>query len=198
MAPTTEPTALVSFGDRSYSVRAEPYEEDSSVEIPFVIKASGGRVRVGEFTLDFGPDAVCDPATSGYGEGFWKQPCTAVGADFNVTAKVFTSQGKSFVDFYPDIRFNPATQVIASAVRIEIIGERMTKKKQRLYDIWYTKRTGKDRLYIDEAWNDPDLRTFFDTTNGRVWRQIRHFSGIVIHVGYCTEFPDDPSCTGIY
>jgi hypothetical protein len=192
VSPSGEPTELQRLGDQSFSIRALP-DDGNVVTQTFVIEREGNVVRLGEFTLSFGPDAVC-ALDSGYGEGFWRQPCAPIGEDFEVTAKLFVSDGRSFIEFAPDIRFNPAQSVTIAVVRPEIIGEHLNKRKQRQYDVWYTKRIGRTRLFVDESWRDPRLQTHFNTTTGLVWRRIEHFSGFVIHTGTCTDNAVDPTC----
>lgn len=195
VSPAGEATTFTPLGDRSYSIRVGLIDDDNALTEKFVIEPGGTKVRVGEFTLKFDPDAVC-ALDSGYGEGVWKNHCEPLGRDIEITAKLFVSGVQSFVEFSPDIRFNPDRDVTVSVMRPEIIGVRLDKKKRQEYDMWYTKRIGNARLFIDESWRDPDLRTRFNTETGRVWRKIQHFSGFVIHVGYCSENPNDLSCAG--
>ena len=187
------PVALKRVGDQSYSVRGDgrPAESDA-ISTTFIIKAAGNQVRLGEFTLTFDPGAVC-ALTSGYGEAYWNQDCRPHGRDLRMTAKIFTSNNKSYVEFYPDIRFDPAKNVVVSVMRPEIIHD-LSKREMRVYDLWYTKRKGNDRVFVDEAWNDEAMRTQYDSQTGRVWRRIRHFSGYVVHVGNCTNNSTDSSC----
>jgi hypothetical protein len=195
-APANEPTALTNLGDQSYSIVVGPSNDANSQSLAFEIPAGGGFKRVGEFLLQFDANSVCDPATSGYGTEYWKKDCQTLSSDFPITARFFTSDGKSHVEFKPDIRFHPAKNVTISVIRKEIVGKRLTLPLVLKYGIWYWTQVGDTRFFIDEAFYDRELRTKFDTESGRVWRRIRHFSGIVIHVGYCTEYPDDPSCAG--
>jgi hypothetical protein len=193
-SPTPEATSFTRLSDRSFSILAGAEDANAQTQT-FVIEREGNTVRVGEFTLRFDPDAVC-ALDSGYGDDFWQQHCAPLGHDLEITATIFTANDRSYVEFSPDIRFNPDRDVTISVVRTEIIGVHLTKKEQLDYDLWYTKRVGNTRLFVDESWRDPELLTQFNTETGRVWREIRHFSGIVIHVGYCTDNPDDASCAG--
>jgi hypothetical protein len=193
VAPPKQLTTLVRFGDRSYSSVVDANEGQNAVEVLFDIPAAGGSVRVGEFTITFDANAVCDPTTSGYGPEFWLQDCQTLTTDFPITARVFTANGQSHVEFFPDIRFHPAKNVIASVVRPEIRGA--SDEQLAVFEVWYTKRIEDTRYYIDEAWFDPSLATQFDRDKGLVIRPMRHFSGAVIHVGdFCLEVPLDPAC----
>lgn len=194
VSPPGEATDFQRLGDRTFSIRSGVADDANAVTQTFVIERDGNVVRLGEFTLSFDPDAVC-ALDSGYGEGFWRQDCAPIGRDFEVTAKLFIADGRNYVEFSPDIRFNPDRNVTVGVMRPEIVGAHLNKKQQRQYDVWYTKRIGNSRLFVDESWRDPALRTHFNTSTGLVWRRIEHFSGYVIHVGYCTDNSMDPSCS---
>lgn len=195
-APTNEPTSFTNLGDQSYSIVVGPLDEVNAVTANFDIPAAGGVVRVGEFTLSFDANTVCDPATSGYGTAFWKKSCQTLNSDFPITARFFKADGKSHVEFKPDIRFDPTKNVTISVVRTEVVGKRLTLPLILKYGLWYWTQLGDTRFFVDEAFYDRELRTHFDTQSGRVWRKIRHFSGIVVHVGTCTEYPSAPECGG--
>ena len=187
-------TDLKLFGTVEREVRVRPSGQTNVATATFVIPAAGGRVQVGEFSLRFPANSVCDPATSQYGPEYWLAPCTTLSTDFQITAKVFSGNGESHVEFSPDIRFHPDRWVTISVVRTEIIGQRLTPSLMRKYAIWMTRQQGEIRQYIDDTRGDPTLVTRFNTETGLVWRRIRHFTGVVIHTGTCTETPSDPSC----
>jgi hypothetical protein len=198
VAPTRSeaPTTIASLGGGPNSIAAlvGRSEDANSQDVRFTIRADGNTVKVGEFTLVFDANAVCNPETSGYGPAYWQQPCTPLGKDFVINARVFTAAGQSFVEFHPDIRFNPAVDVEISTVRRDIVGEPLSLQLIMKYGIWYTTKVGDTRFYVDEAFYDPTVATHFDTTTGKVWRSMRHFSGVVIRTGYCAEFPAAPEC----
>ncbi|MEX2154993.1 MAG: hypothetical protein WD825_16740 [Gemmatimonadaceae bacterium] len=194
VAPASGPTALVRLGDRSYSALVSDNEGADAVEVLFDIPAAGGSVRVGEFTVTFDANSVCDPSTSGYGPELWLSDCQTLDTDFPIRARFFTADGKSHVEFLPDIRFHPERNVTVTVVRPEVIAVDSTQALDA-FEVWYTVRIEDTRYFIDEAWYDPSLVTQVNTETGQVRRRVRHFSGIVIHVGYCTDFPDDPACT---
>src|SRR6266513_4745376 len=89
----------------------------------FEIPVRGGRVHVGEFWLTFPADAVCDPRNSGYGPEYWDLECKTVKHNFRITAKYWSENGESIVEFSPDIRFAPDKVVLISTVRPELIGK---------------------------------------------------------------------------
>lgn len=196
VSPTGAATAtdLKLFGAVEREVRVHPSDQHDVATLTFVIPAAGGRVQVGEFSLRFPANSVCDPATSEYGPEYWLAPCTTLSTDFEITAKVFSANGESHVEFSPDIRFHPDRWVTISVVRTEIIGARLTPPVIRKYAIVMTRQIGGVRQYVDDTRGDPTLVTRFNTETGLVWRRIRHFTGVVIHTGACTETPSDPSC----
>lgn len=199
IAPTrseTPETQIALVGDQSFSSIIGATDGAGALPITFEIGPGAGSARIGQFTLEYGANAVCDPETSGYGPNFFKKSCTPLGKSITITAKFWTEGGRHYTDFSPDIRFNPATDVTVSVSLPEIIGKRLKRHEMLKYGIFYVRQIGNTRLFIDEAWGDPDLRTHFDTNNGVVWRKVRHFSGYVIRWGYCEENPDDPECFG--
>jgi hypothetical protein len=196
-ARSQEASDLSYLGDRSFASSIALYDVSAAVEKKFWIQPAGNTERLGEFSIKFDANAVCDPVTSGYGSAYWRKSCTPLGQPIEITARIFRSGDKSFLEFKPDIRFNPDVDVVVSATRKEIIGHRLTLRMILKYGIWYTKELDGTRLFVDEAWGDPELITHFNTLTGRVWREIRHFSGIVIHVGSCTDEPEAEGCGGV-
>lgn len=157
----------------------------------FFIPAAGGTIKVGEFTLDFPSNSVCNPLTSGYGKRFWDKPCETLAVDFAITATYWLDNGESVVEFSPDIRFDPAKTVTISTNRPALIG----KTGLGGYQIFYWTRTLHGRQRYDEAKFDHTLRTYFNPATGDVFRRIKHFSGISISSGqHCDDTVGDPDC----
>lgn len=191
--PSSEPLAtLVPVADMSFSSIVSSTEGANASEITFTFSQAAGSTQLGEFTLTWEANSVCERDNSGYGWEFFRKACQSENEDIEMTAKVWTEAGRTYVDFYPDIRFSPDKNVTLSVTRDEIIGRRLNKKLMLKYNIYYTHRIGDTRYFIDEAWFDPEQRTHFDTNTGLVWREIRHFSGFVIRTGYDETTPVDP------
>lgn len=192
--PSSAPlAALVPASDMSFSRIVSSTEGANAIEIKFTFSKAAGTTQLGEFTLAWDENSVCERDNSGYGWDFFRKPCQAENEDVEMTAKVWSENGRTYVDFYPDIRFSPEKNVKLSVVREEIIGRRKLSRKLMLkYNIYYTHRIGDTRYYIDEAWFDPEQRTQYDTETGVVQREIRHFSGFVIRTGYDDTQPVDP------
>lgn len=186
--PAAESLAtLVPAEDRSFSSVVSRTEDANAVEIKFIFSRGAGSARLGDFTLAWEENSVCERDTSGYGWEYWRLPCDAENEDVEITARVWKQDGRAYVDFAPDIRFSPAKNVTLLANRPEIIGRRLTKKLMKDYNIYYTYRIGDTRFFVDDAWYDAEQRTHYDTVTGDVWREIRHFSGFVIRTGEETE-----------
>jgi hypothetical protein len=157
----------------------------------FLIPAAGGTVHVGEFTLDFPSNSVCNPLTSGYGKKSWDEPCETLSADFAITATYWYENGESVIEFSPDIRFDPSKTVTIATNRPALIG----KNGLGEYQLFYWTRSLHGRQKHDEASFDHSLRTYFNPATGDVFRRIQHFSGISISLGtWCDDTVGDPDC----
>ena len=194
VSPTTSlPLAtLVPVEDMSFSRIVSSTDGANAAEIKFTFSRAAGSAQIGEFTLAWDANSVCERDNSGYGFAFFRKSCQAENEDVEMTARVWSEDGRTYVDFYPDIRFSPDKNVTLNVKREEIIGRRLTKPLMLKYNIYYTHRIGDTRYYIDEAWFDPEQRTHFNTKTGDVWREIRHFSGFVIRTGYDEQPAVDP------
>ena len=195
VAPTSSaPLAtLIPVEDMSFSRVVSSTDGANATELKFTFSRAAGSTKLGEFTLTWEENSVCERDNSGYGWEFFRKACQAENEDIEMTAKVWSDNGRTYVDFYPDIRFSPDRNVTLSVVREEIIGKRrLSRKLMAKYNIYYTHRIGNTRHYIDEAWVDPEQRTQYDTETGVVMREIRHFSGFVIRTG-----SDDASASDV-
>ena len=205
IAPTRSTTAkdlptltALKGGFSTFAEIANDSAENNAQIITFKLKANGGRAHVGKFTIEYPANAVCDPATSGYGPDTWDTPCTTLNEDFTVTAKVWVYEGRSHADFSPDIRFDPSKDVYVSSVVPGIMGQSDTAATRGQFSIWYTRRDGDTRYYINDAATDSRLETGFDFSQGKVRRKVQHFSGYFVQWGtiWCEDGSDtnDPAC----
>ena|SRR5688572_839687 len=181
----TEVASLSKF-DQSFAAFVGSSDESNAQSFTFELSPNGGRgLKVGDFTLDYEANAVCDPATSGYGPGYWKKRCDTLDESITITATTWQSHGRVYAEFTPDVRFAPGKDVTLSVVREEIIGRRLRALDVFNYNIWYVQRVGETGFFVDEAWGDPHVRTHFNTRTGVVSRNIRHFSGWSVRSGEC-------------
>ena len=159
-------TSTVTYGDTTVTV----FYVDPAVSQAYSI----GRVH----KLWLVAGAICNPLTSSYGPAHWDEPCEPLRLPMPVTAKSWVdAKGHPFIDFSPNLRFQPVSAKRASA-------ELFMKDKSASIDttarILYC---GPDGRCIDEALQDRSLATKYDTKNGFVYRKIKHFSGYMVTAG---------------
>ena len=122
--------------------------------------------------------AICNPLTSGYGPRYWYEPCESLMVPITIVAKSWRDDyGHPRIDFAPELRFTPLSGKREAAVLY-------MKDKKAVRDttavILYCPSNGG---CYDESLSDPDLVTRFDTRNGFVYREIKHFSGYNVALG---------------
>lgn len=135
----------------------------------------------GQNWIYFPAHAICDPATSGYGPGYWDSPCTPLNQPMQVTVHWSSRGGYAFAHFSPEIRFAPAS---ARDTRNWVILSLHSQKKLhdlQAYNILYN--VGEDS-WVDESTADPTLRAWLDPLHNSVSRRVKHFSGYMVAAGY--------------
>jgi hypothetical protein len=148
----------------------------------FVMDPAGGRVTIGEFTLDYPANAVCNPATSGYGPTTWDRPCETLDSPVEFTARLWwQADGSVFIELSPDVRFAPDKEVTISITRP------WTDEELARRTLYYFKNIGTTTYVIDEAAVDEDVTTHYDAELNRLERRVKHFSGIVLNSGRIVE-----------
>lgn len=180
---------------QSFGAPVSHFEAVSSIvhtrSVTFTIDPAGGSVKIGDFSLDYPANAVCDPATSGYGPDFWDAPCETLSESITITATYWWADKSAYVDFSPDIRFAPEKEVFISTKR----GAKHQDDMEQRYTMWYFKTVGDTRYFIDEAAVDQSVKTQREFSSKRVWRRVKHFSGISLSSGMlCDETAGDPDC----
>jgi hypothetical protein len=120
--------------------------------------------------------AVCDPATSGYGVGLWDRPCTPLKEPltFRLTWTVDV-YGHTVVEFSPDVRFVPGSQVVLD------ITDRV-KPKDREKGTIYWCPTGSAEC-VDESVDDASVQTTARGSSLHLVRLLKHFSGYNVVFG---------------
>lgn len=166
----------------------------------FRLTSAGGTYKIGDgfYTLTVPANAVCSLRSS-YGPGTWDTPCTPLDDGITVTATYgFTANGP-VVDFSPELRFNPQTQVTLStslyaAILTSARGYFSSHPSAlRYFGMYYVPTLGSE--IVTDAATDPSLVTHINLTTGIVWRRIKHFSGYSVASGLaCDPSPDDPDC----
>ncbi|MEO6525991.1 MAG: hypothetical protein ABIP93_05155 [Gemmatimonadaceae bacterium] len=155
-----------------------------STAVDFTVGPTGGVFYTGNHAVFFPAQSICDPATSGYGPGTWDAPCSPLQASLRVHAEVRRSNGQTFVDFAPSLRFVPSTNPLRWVWMVmrtpEAVGA--TGDLSRFNILWAERIGGKP---VDETLDDPTLRTYVDTWVGLSMRRIKHFSGYLTGEGRC-------------
>ena len=190
VAPTRSPneSTLSALDGGSYAIRGNRREESGAKTVVFDLRPQGGTVRLGGFILRYPANAVCNPSTSGYGPEFWQTPCETLNESISITAKVWVEGGRTHADFSPDIRFDPSKDVLMSVKNRDIKGDTPLASWQSDYGIWYSARVGDERVFINDAIDNPELATVFETSRrgratGWATRKIWHFSGYYVRSG---------------
>src|SRR5919197_2162196 len=166
------------------------------------ISPEGGRYHVGDFDIEFSPNAVCDPSITVYGRGHWDDDCVAAGRTITVDVVAQSRGDRVSVEFQPDLRFRPnALVTIQTRAYADLLTSAAVRRLSRSsgyfnrFAILYMPTGGGK--HIDEALEDGDLSmvTHVNLSTGVVWRRVKHFSGYLITSGFtCTPTLETP-CT---
>lgn len=147
----------------------------------FTVSAKGGVFFVGNNAVVFPAKSICDPATSSYGAGTWDSACEPLKGLITVHAVARAVDGRTQVDFTPDLRFVPSnktsdwvwlymyTPTAAGAVNLA------------QFNIMYAPTL--DGALVDESLADASLRTYVDSRSGVSVRRVKHFSGYTVSTG---------------
>lgn len=204
---TTEPgvsTVAAPGGSPAYAKHANNGAEAGAQTIVFKIFPQRGTAKIGGFTLIYPDRAVCDPGKSGYGPNEWKKDCAPLRGAITIRGKVWVEDGKTLVDFSPDIRFDPSKTVYLATIIPNIVGRPLSEVLLENWRIGFWTRQGNDRTFFDDGSGDLDLATIFGTSatdptraNGWAKRRVYHFSGYFVREGIWCD-PDagflDPLC----
>lgn len=146
----------------------------TNLVVPFVIRPNENNlIWLGGHYIDIPANSVCDPATSGYGDGMWDRPCSTIKRRINVIATVSTKDGHPLVEFDTHLRFKPSSDN-SLAVMIYLRDPTATSAST----IAWCPATNS--ICIDESktlTGAVQLKTWFDDKSYWVYRRIQHFSG---------------------
>jgi hypothetical protein len=151
-------------------------------------------------TLNFGAsklvlpaNAICAVGTSSYGPEFWNAPCDLQTARVQLTISVTSTSLGNAVDFSPNLRFDPQTNV-----QLTLSAPQVQKQDAKNWVILYCANgtgttsgngsggsgSGKDgSKCVNESLTDKDLQTFVDYDLQQLTRRIKHFSRYTISDG---------------
>lgn len=125
---------------------------------------------LGPNRLELPANSICDLASSGYGASTWNLACKPHTQTITITAIVKGAMAEdSRVDFYPAMRFNPATKV-----ELFLYTPKVNKKDRKDWIMAYCPTSGR---CIDESINDASLVSNMDRDANMLFRRIKHFSG---------------------
>ena len=141
----------------------------------FTVGPKGGVFMVGNHAVVIPAHGICDPATSSYGPGTWDSPCRPLEGSLKIQAEVRVSNGRTWVDFTPSLRFVPSNNPANWAWIYMYTPKASGARDLSSFNILYASRIGG--LTTDESAQDATLRTYVDTRSGLSARRIKHFSG---------------------
>jgi hypothetical protein len=146
----------------------------------FTVGPQGGVFLVGNHAVVFPKKSICDPATSTYGD--WDAPCKTIGKPIRIHAVVRNENGRTWVDFSPELRFEPSSNPARWVWMYMYTPEARTAQGDlSRFNILYAQSIGG--VTVDDAASDPTLRTYVDTRSGILVRRIKHFSGYTASAG---------------
>jgi len=146
----------------------------------FTVGPQGGVFFVGNHAVVFPKLSICDPATSTYGD--WDAACKTIGKPIHIHAEVRTANGRTWVDFSPELRFAPSADPSRWVWMYMYTPEaRGAQGDLSRFNILYAQSIGGTT--VNDAAGDPTLRTYVDTRTGVSVRRIKHFSGYTASAG---------------
>jgi hypothetical protein len=161
-----------------------------SASVDFFVGPNGGLFYAGNNAVVFPSGSVCDPATSSYGPSTWDSPCTPLQTTLKVHAEVRRSDGRTWVDFTPSLRFVPSTNSSKWVWMVMYTPDAAGTTDLSKYNILWARSIGGET--VDETTSDPTMRTYVDNVSGLSLRRIKHFSGFTIETGKSTSEPPAP------
>jgi hypothetical protein len=147
----------------------------NNITTEFTVGPKGGVFMVGNHAVVIPAHSICNPATSSYGPGTWDSPCRALEGNLKIQAEVRVSNGTTWVDFSPALRFVPSNNPANWAWIYMYTPKATNARDLSSFNILYASRIGG--ATTDESAQDASLRTYVDTHSGLSARRIKHFSG---------------------
>lgn len=141
-------------------------------------------VIMGDHRLTIPMGAVCDVATSGYGENLWDTSCTPSAVPVSVTATWTVENGNAKLTFSPDLRFVPTTSTNVNDWVVLQLKNANALLSGSKYQIYWRNAAG---AWVDEATTDSTLRAWTNRPENRVSRRLKHFSGYVVGTSFSDE-----------
>ena len=165
---------------------------NDSVIVDFDVTPSGGWFVVGYNAVYFPPNAICDPATSGYGPSVWDRPCQPATRRVAIRARAGTGRNlRGWIHFEQDLRFVPSSdpsrwvQIYMWTPDVQRSRPANATELERAWNILWV--PGPKERGIDESLQDPTLATQVLWGTGIVTRRVKHFSGYQVGNGFVDE-----------
>jgi hypothetical protein len=128
--------------------------------------------RFDDHVLFIPADAVCDPATSGYGTALWDAPCAPIQQPIEVTATWSTRNDRPVISFSPELRFAPSDDP-SRWVNLSLKDTKGIDPEKYYAILWYNAEVGQ---WVDESLSDPTLKAHANQSGNMVTRRLKHFS----------------------
>ena len=163
-----------------------------SVVVDFTVDKRGGWFVVGRNAVYFPPNAICEPATSGYGPDTWDLPCRPASRPVAIRGRAGAgANDRGWIHFDTDIRFVPSSDP-DRWVRIYMWTETVKEnrpadfvEREKAFKILWVPSLLKQR--VDEAKTDATLETQVLWGTGLVTRRVKHFSGYQVGNGFVED-----------
>jgi hypothetical protein len=171
----------------------------------FTLTSRGGSFAIaGLYTVSFPENSVCNPDNSSYGPTEWDKNCSTLraGQSVKVHAVLSLASGGLAIDFTPDLRFSPSSQV---TIATDIFAPVLKANKDYFLShpgslnflaISYASSLGASS--VKDYKSDASLITHVNLLTGQIWRRVKHFSGYNVFTGLsCDPTPDSPDCVDV-
>ena len=179
-APGSAPAPISSAPAGRPSLQLSGGSADSA-SVDFLVGPNGGLFYAGNNAVVFPSGSICDPATSSYGPSTWDLPCAPLQTTLKVHAEVRSSDGRTWIDFTPSLRFVPSTSSSKWVWMVMYTPGAAGTTDLSKYNILWARSIGGDT--VDESTLDSSMRTYVDNVSGVSLRRINHFSGFTIETG---------------
>jgi hypothetical protein len=165
-------TAPSGFSPEAGPLMSSGWGQESGTRTFVVSPGLAVSQRFGDHVLFIPADAVCDPATSGYGVAFWDAPCTVLQRPIEVTATWGIRNDRPVISFSPELRFAPSSDE-SRWVNLSLKDTKGIDPAKYYAILWYNAAAGK---WVDESVNDPTLKARANQSGNMVTRRLKHFS----------------------
>jgi len=172
---------LLDNGGASRDGRGRNNKTDSVWTKTFVVDpTTATTIKVGDHSVYFPANSICDPATSSYGPDHWDEACTPLDHAIDFHAEVRRNDaGQSWVDFTPAVRFVPTDDPNQTVWVMMKAGTDVTTDNYADFGMQWMPN-GTPDVTVNEATVDGDLKTYVDLDRDVVFRRVKHFSGYII------------------